>query len=164
MPYTGPMNTDIIFKHVDWLSHRDVCMAFRKDAYAISFGNVDNYNEDETLEWFEYLLESNIDGFLHVWRGDEIIGQVEFKTYLKDDEGNVYSYINLFYLIPKERYQGIGQILHDYVLEQCRESGSSEALLRYIPGNTQAKAFYRKNGWMFLGEPDMRGQLMTIDL
>ncbi|EAT12705.1 GNAT family N-acetyltransferase [Bermanella marisrubri] len=156
------------FKPVDFDRHEQLCLQFRKDAHLASYGSLAYFNEEEMLNWFRYLIQENPEGFKHVWLKGQIIGQIEYKAIIEEanenNQANSYSYINLFYLKPEYRNLGLGQQLHDFVVKQCQLAGSREIFLRYIPGNKQAKAFYRKNGWLFSGEPDYRGQLMVLDL
>lgn len=156
------------FEPVDYAQHKQLCLQFRQDAHLVSYDDLRYFDEEEMFNWFQYLTQENPQGFKHVWLKDQIIGQIEFKADIDDVAENEqiyrYSYVNLFYLMPEYRGLGLGQQMHDFVIDQCRQAGSEEAYLRYIPGNKQAKAFYRKNGWLFSGEPDHRGQLMVLDL
>lgn len=162
------MRSRLRFECVDFENHSQLCFQFRKDAHIVSYGDESGFHLQEMNDWFQHLLKDNVSGFRHVWLDNQIIGQLEYKTKIMDqDESNspfTYSYINLFYLASEMRNQGIGQHMHDFVINECRQDGSQEIYLRYVPGNKQAKAFYRKNGWLFSGEPDTRGQLMVLDL
>lgn len=155
---------DLQFKHVNLDAHLDLCLAFRQDAHRISFGTHQDFSANETKDWFNSLAKDFPDGFLHAVLGDEIIGQLEFRSALNDNQGEVFGYINLFYLQPNYRQRGLGQLMHDYVLDKFRLDNCSHAYLRYIPGNHLAERFYRKNGWQASGEPGPRGQLMLKPL
>lgn len=162
---TGTMPIkDLSFKHVNLGEHLDLCLAFRKDAHRISFGTDEDFSPSETKNWFHSLVNDSPNGFLHATLGDEIIGQLEFRPSLKDENGEVFGYINLFYLQAKYRQRGLGQAMHDYVLDKFRLENCTCAYLRYIPGNQVAERFYAKNGWQTCGEPGPRGQLMLKSL
>ena len=68
----------------------DLCIAFRKDAYAVSYGGVDGFNPEETAAWFERLASWPDAGFYHAINNDETIGQIEFRKDLIDNEGVKY--------------------------------------------------------------------------
>ena len=112
----------------------------------MSHGSEENFSEEETIKWFHRISTNNPDSFLHIWKDKQIIGQLEFKPRIETSDGKTAGYINLFYLIPEFRCSGLGQKIHDYVLEQLSKDGCQGAMLRYIPGNTRAERFYIRNG------------------
>ncbi|MDV6251087.1 GNAT family N-acetyltransferase [Vibrio sp. EA2] len=67
--------------------------------------------------------------------------------------------INLFYLKPEFRGQGLGSELQDFIFSQLKSAKCQYVQLRYLPANSQGVAFYRKHGWKDVGEMDTRGQL-----
>lgn len=155
---------DLQFKHVNLDAHLDVCLAFRRDTHRISYGTDQDFSASEAKDWFNSLAKDYPDGFLHAVLGDEIVGQLEFRSALNDGKDEVFGYVNLFYLQPNYRQRGFGQLMHDYVLARFRLDKCSLAYLRYIPGNHLAERFYIKNGWQASGEPGPRGQLMIKTL
>ncbi|MGI9278040.1 MAG: GNAT family N-acetyltransferase [Endozoicomonas sp.] len=137
------------------------CIRFRRDAWQISHGNLEDFCEAETKDWFQFLAEKYPEGFLMILHQDEIIGQLEFRSRIHDSTGEREGYINLFYLVPQWRGKGMGQKIHDYTLKIFSDTGCTRAFLRYIPGNDRAEAFYMKNGWIKEGKSEgKRGQLM----
>ncbi|MHA2713079.1 N-acetyltransferase family protein [Vibrio owensii] len=152
------------FIPVDLSRHLDLCVAFRKDAYEVSFGHQDGFDIQEITSWFQSIVNDNEAGFFHVIKDGQIIGQLECRHPVLDDEGLQFGYINLFYLKPEFRNQGLGKQLQDFLLKRFVDGGCAYARLRYIPGNDAGERFYRKHGWYPVGEPSGRGQLMQIDL
>ncbi len=157
-------NLALRFVQVDLDAHLATCLRFRKDAYVVSFGHDKGYCEAETTKWFEHLSKHNPNGFLHVMMDNEIIGQLEFKAGLEQEGGGTSGYVNLFYLTPEWRGTGVGQQLHDFVIDELTKQGCTQAHLRYIPGNMIAERFYAKNDWTKSGEPSERGQLLVRQL
>lgn len=94
----------------------------------------------------------------------KIVGQLECRYPVLDEEGRKFGYINLFYLLPEFRNQGLGRQLQDFLLKLFANHGCRYARLRYIPGNDAGERFYYKNGWRPVRDPGDRGQLMQIDL
>ncbi|MFW8630512.1 GNAT family N-acetyltransferase [Vibrio natriegens] len=137
----------------------DLCLAFRRDAYAVSYGSLDGFNTEDTTAWFGRLASLPDAGFYHAIKNEETIGQIEFRKDLMDDEGVKYGYINLFYLKPEFRGQGLGSELQDFIFSQLKSAKCQYVQLRYLPANSQGVAFYRKHGWKDVGEMDTRGQL-----
>ena len=155
---------DFIPVHIEITETLDLCMQFRRDAHIISFGSDLMFSAKETKEWFEYLSTSDDCGFYHVIQNDEIIGQIEFRTGLIDEQGNKFGYINLLYLLPELRDNGLGRKLEQFILARLNDKQCNYAQLRYSPTNLQAVSFYRKHGWFDVGEPSDRGQLAQKQL
>lgn len=155
---------DFIPVHIESDEVFNLCMQFRRDAHVISFGSDLSFSADETKAWFEYLSTSDDCGFYHVCKNDEIIGQIEFRTGLLDEQGNKFGYINLLYLLPELRNNGFGRKLEQFILAWFDDKQCTYAQLRYSPTNLQALSFYRKHGWSDVGEPSDRGQLAEKQL
>lgn len=134
----------------------DLCIQFRRDAHAVSFGSDASFSIDETKAWFTKLSTFENSGFFYVVKNDEVIGQIEFRNGLMDENGIKFGYINLLYLLPEFRNNGLGKKLVDFICTQFKNEQCDYAQLRYIPANLQAVSFYRKEGWFDVGE---RGQL-----
>ncbi|HIF6194372.1 TPA: GNAT family N-acetyltransferase [Vibrio parahaemolyticus] len=137
----------------------DLCMQFRRDAHAVSFGNDVGFSVDETKAWFTKLSTFDDSGFYHVLKNNEVIGQIEFRNGLMDEQGIKFGYINLLYLLPEFRNNGLGKELVDFICAQFKNEQCAYAQFRYIPANLQAVSFYRKHGWFDVGELGERGQL-----
>ncbi|MGF1688024.1 GNAT family N-acetyltransferase [Photobacterium japonica] len=147
------------FIPVDLKQQLERCLAFRKDAYAVSYGHLEGFDPKETNAWFERLADNETAGFFHVVIEDELVGQLEFKGDLDDENGERFGYINLVYLTAPYRNQGLGKLLLAYIFENFHRHGCRYALLRYAPANIPARTFYRKHGWLDVGAPNARGQL-----
>ncbi len=149
---------------VDLRTQLEQCLDFRRDAHKISHGSEQGFSDKEATAWFRSLASTNSRGFVMVYRESECIGMCEFNARWKLINKRYCAYINLFYIVPAYRGRGFGKGTHELVVQQLRDDGCAEARLRYIPGNDLAENFYLKNGWMKLGEPMERGQLMSLTL
>jgi GNAT superfamily N-acetyltransferase len=153
------------FTPVDWPAAQRECLAFRQDAWLVSFGNLDGFSEAKTLAWFDYLSLKHAQTFVHVWHAETLIGQIEYRAPLVTNDGVLGAYINLFYLLPRYRGNGLGHMLHEYVLSDLRLNRCQSASLRVIKGNSHAENFYAKHGWQAVGLADDTGaQLMTLSV
>ncbi|QFI53960.1 GNAT family N-acetyltransferase [Aeromonas simiae] len=142
--------------------HVSHAFPFRRDAWRISFGQLDTFDEQDTLAWLARLHE--LGRLYHLWHQDEIIGQLELSPALVRPDGVQEGYLYLLYLCEPWRGRGAGLWLHDQALARIRAAGSHRAGLRVGSGNTRAANFYRRLGWQPVGTPDARGQLMHHDL
>jgi ribosomal protein S18 acetylase RimI-like enzyme len=138
------------FKTIDLEKHGDLCVTFRKDAYIVSFGSDKNFYEhngkgvERYLEDCRKRVKANPASCVHVWKGNEIIGQVELELWYKNPS---VGYIDLFYLVPEYRGKGYGDVLEDYAESYFRKIGCRRLLLSVSPTNIQAVRFYKKHGW-----------------
>ncbi|OEE58591.1 GNAT family N-acetyltransferase [Enterovibrio norvegicus FF-454] len=155
---------DAHFRPVDLDNDLDKCITFRRDTWLVSYGTTDGFCANDAIKWFHHLSQNNPSGFIHIWFNGSIVGQLEFKSDIDSDDEKRAGYVNLFYLKQEYRGSGLGQIAHDYVVEKLFKNRCHKAMLRVIPGNLRAEAFYVKNGWYREGDASERGQLMCLDI
>lgn len=134
--------------------HKDACISFKEDSYIVSFGDSkkfhgeDGKGSERYIEWLKAKSSQDPNSVVHVWRADKIIGQIEMGK-LRTDAS--CGYVNLYYLIPSERGQGLGKLLDDHAIEYFKSHKLRCAQLSVSPGNQQAISFYETRGWKNLG-------------
>lgn len=128
----------------------ETCIEFREDSFRASFPHAEEWKQywhpEDYRIWLQHFIEEFPIGALHIWGGDEIIGQLEFKRI--DENGHVY----LYYLRPDMRGKGFGEIAHRHVVATLIAQGCKTATLRVGPDNARAIGFYKKLGWVDLGQ------------
>lgn len=150
---------------VDWPAAAAQCMDFRRDAWRISYGSESGFSEAGTLAWYEKITVEKQYTFLHVWQEGQVIGQIEYRAPIVDENQEARGYINLLYLTPNYRGLGFGQHIHGTVLADMVSKRCQSTQLRVIKGNTAAQHFYAKLGWQPVGAVDDKGaQLLTLSL
>lgn len=143
------------FKPINLEQHQDLCIRFRADSFVCSFGSADLfYKEDGSgadsyLQWLRHRLTEIPNSCVHVWQGEQIIGQIEMGRWKYDPN---IGYVNLSYLIPEFRGQGFGQQLDGYAANFFKQLGCHSARLSVSPTNLGAMRFYLKQGWVNLGQ------------
>lgn len=158
------MENEMEFIAVNLATELATCLAFRRDAYVLSYGSDDHFNPSETQQWFEKLATHNPQDFLHICLADKTIGQLEFKSTILGDDGIKRGYLNLLYLLPEFRGKGYGKYLLDFIFSIFKTDGCQEANLRYLPFNHAAAGFYKKNAWQESGPLTEWGQLMVKEI
>lgn len=159
----------IAFIPIDLAHYADCCVQFRRDAMAISFTDgvqrFDSSSGDQHqqyLDWLQGLIEAFPAGCVHVVEDNRIIGQIEM--HLRGQQ--TLAYVNMLYLVPDARGRGLGDQLHDYVMQVFRQVGVVKAQLSVSPTNQRALSFYQKHGWQDLGprpdDPDVHLMELTI--
>ncbi|MNG88800.1 Acetyltransferase (GNAT) family protein [compost metagenome] len=125
------------------------CVQARRDAYFCSFHTYDGFAEfisgyqeriRERLgerEWF----------YLHVWAGEKLVGQLEFRCFSDDP---VTGYVQLIYLFPGYRGTGLAAELQVYIRHQLLSAGCKWAMLSVSRTNMRAINHYHRFGWAFL--------------
>lgn len=145
--------TSLLFKPIDLLQTRDLCVQFRKDSFIASFGSDEKtwpqaFDANMYLEWLENKQKKDLHAAVHVWLDDKIIGQLELGS-IKDHP--TIGYVSLYYLIPDYRGQGYSAALENHATQYLLSKGYTTARLTVSPTNLRALSFYKKNGWMDLG-------------
>ena len=154
----------IIFRKIDLERDISVCIEFREDSFKESFPLSDDWkdqwDEGEYRTWLLERAKQYPEGFLHIWRDEEIIGQLEFKY------ENSTGHINLYYLRADCRGMGYGFLAHEHVVRTLLNHKCNTATLRVSPTNVRAIAFYKKIGWVDRGQDKKYSNVhtYTIDL
>ncbi|GAB4474937.1 MAG: hypothetical protein OHK0037_36020 [Elainellaceae cyanobacterium] len=153
-----PLSTDLLeFRPIDLAQHHQLCVQFRADAFLCSFGSVERFYEPDGtgavayLRWLEQRIADLPNSCVHLWQNEQIIGQIELGRWKRDPS---VGYVNLFYLAPDFRGRGLGAHLDEYAAQFFWERGHRRARLSASPTNLVAIAFYRKRGWIDLGQRD----------
>jgi ribosomal protein S18 acetylase RimI-like enzyme len=145
--------TAVRFVPIDLDAHGADCVRFRRDSFVTSFGSNEAFIRESGadgatyLAWLAERIREFPDGFVQVWDGASLVGQIEMRPKGTPPIG----YVNLFYLVPDVRGTSLGDALHDYVLGVLRREGIRTAQLSVSPTNARARSYYRKHGWRDLG-------------
>jgi ribosomal protein S18 acetylase RimI-like enzyme len=149
---SGMGHEGVRFATIDLERHADLCVAFRRDSFVVSFGDDQRFLEQNGkdgslyIDWLEQRVASYPAGHVHLWRGSEIVGQIEMVV-RPDGTG----YVNLLYLAAPARGRGLGDVLHDYATRLFAREGITVAHLSVSPSNARALRYYEKHGWQDLG-------------
>ncbi|MBD2249326.1 hypothetical protein [Nostoc sp. FACHB-888] len=80
---------------------QDLCVQFRADSFICSFGSAtrfykkDGSGSEEYLQWLRQRITEILNSCVHVWKEEQIIGQIEMMRCQHDSS---VGYVNLFYL------------------------------------------------------------------
>ena len=148
------------FITIDINKHREDVISFLKDSFAVSFGNAWGFGDDEKyLDWLEIMVKDFPDGFVMVEKDNRLIGQLELT--IKKYEDRKIGYVNLCYLVPEIRGNGIGKELHKYASIFFKSQNLNEFHLRVSPTNTSALKFYQKLGMEEIGK-ELDGKVIRM--
>lgn len=137
------------FKEINLERDFKVCVEARRDAYYCSFETYDGFAEfisgyrervlerQEQAGWF----------YRHIWVGDEIIGQLEFRSF---SDAPATGYVQLIYLFPEYRGTGLAAELQAHIRHQLHMAGCQWVMLSVSRTNLRALNHYRRFGWQFL--------------
>jgi ribosomal protein S18 acetylase RimI-like enzyme len=136
------------FAPIDMHLHRDQALSFREDSFYCSFGDTSGFHRDEYIAVLEARLARDPWSAVHAWLGERIVGQMEFGQFKPDPS---IGYINLYYLIPEQRGQGIAGQLDAHATDHLTRRGHRRAHLSVSPSNTRALRYYARHGWTQVG-------------
>ena len=146
-------NQKIVFRKADLDKHKDIAIKFRSDSFVQSFGSDEEFwgkDRQGGENYINRLKRKNSNKFriFHVWKENEIIGQIELDLF-QDDE--TWGYISLYYLKENYRGKGYAKDLDDFSIKYLKSLGVNKAKLSVSPTNKRAIKFYEKNGWVDKG-------------
>jgi len=138
------------FKPVDLDAHAEFCVRFALDLQVLGFGSAEGFHEPDGKGAERHIAHlhkraASWPGCLaHVWRGEQIIGQINVSCVDSDPD---IGYINLLYLVPEARGRGLGTLLETYAWAFLTRHGCRSLRLSASVANTPAWRFYQRNGW-----------------
>jgi len=141
------------FKPINLQQHADLCLKFIADTHLCSFGSMEGFEgegeqgHERFIERIASKLSQDSESCLHIWKGDAIVGQLNFGTFVDPAIG----YISHFYVTPEWRGTGVASEMETYASQHLRRRGFRSACLSVIATNTRAMRFYQKHGWRDLG-------------
>jgi hypothetical protein len=145
----------LTFRPLDLSKHADLALKFVVETHICSFGNADRFYRDcepdgrKYIEHIRKKLAKDPMAIVHVWRGQQIIGQLETGVYKFDHK---CGYVNLYYLVPEARgVGGYSAALDAYAVQVLRAKGFRQILLTVSPSNARAVRYYSRMGWQLLG-------------
>lgn len=143
------------------------CVRFRRDAYVATFGTSEGMDEElgsGNEKYVAYLRARAAElpaGNAHLWSGERIVGQAEMRLV---EEDQALGYVNLFYVVPELRGQGLGRLLHRHAVSVFSGLGKRAIRLSVASRNAEALAFYRKLGWRSVGPRPHREVMEVLEL
>lgn len=150
----------LTFRPIQLPAHDNICVQFTTDAFICSFGDASKFlsgsnhylSPEKYLDWLQEKLDKAPESAVHVWKGSEIIGQMEFGVYRHNPK---VGYVHLYYLVPHMRGKGISKYLDEYACDYLRRMGHSQTRLSVTKINERAINYYTKHEWQEVGEsPD----------
>jgi GNAT superfamily N-acetyltransferase len=159
------MNGSLRFLPIDLERHAGVAIAFCKDAVDLSIapGQFEREAGPDGALYLEKLrgrIAADPGSCVHLWEGDEIIGQIDMSRIATlPDMG----YVNLFYLVPDRRGTGLGTELIRYAEDRFRKIGCTRARLSVSDTNLRARRFYEKHGWRDVGPRPDRASVRLME-
>ena len=151
----GP-SSQLEFRTINIERDGATAVAFRRDAFAASFGSLAEGNRrfektgaDGYLKFLARLLDAFPQGAVHAWCGADIVGQLEAKP-LSDDPAT--GHVFLYYVAPRWRGRGVGRALSAHAERVLAAAGCTKGHLCCVPTNARALRFYARAGWRDTGQ------------
>jgi len=153
------------FAPIDLDDHAELCIEFRLDSYACSFGTTDKFYVDNTseqgyLDWLRAKIQELPGSCVHLWQGTEIIGQLELE---RSRTGPEIGYVSLYYLVREARGSGLSERLDEYVCRFYTKLGLAQARLNVSPSNDRAMRHYEKHRWRNRGPDPRHPEILLLE-
>lgn len=140
------------YRPMDWERERDIYLSARRDAWTCTHGKEVPFDGEGFLRGAEDCLTQSPWGVCLAMAGDNVAGvlQLDRERYQADRAG----YIPFCYIVPQRRGQGLGIQLIGQAVSVFRPLGMDRLRLRCAPYNDRAQRFYRKYGFVKVGEEE----------
>ena len=137
------------FNTIDLDRDYEHCVQARRDAYFCSFHTFDGFADfiDGYRERISERLGQAQWHYIHVWVGEQLVSQLEFRSFSDEPETG---YVQLIYLFPEYRGTSLAAELQAYIRQQLLGAGCKWAILSVSRTNLRALNHYRRSGWTFL--------------
>lgn len=80
-------------------------------------------------------------------------GIISYKKYEENDYSDC-AYIMQLYVLPESQKTGVGKALMEHINNVIREKGYKRIILNTLEKNSNARAFYEKLGYVYIGAED----------
>ena len=139
----------LAFKTIDLEQHFDLCYEFRRDSHICSFGTEAGY--EESVVGYQAKIQQRLNDprwhYLHIWHDDNIIGQLEFKSFsFLENTG----YVHLIYVTPEFRGTHVAGEAENVIADTLKKQHCHSAVLSVSRTNERAIRHYRRFAWSYL--------------
>ena len=140
------------YRPIDWGTERDIYLNARRDAWTCTHGKEVPFDGEGFLRDAEACLDRTPWGVTLAMAGDKVAGvlQLDPQRCQEDSAG----YIPFCYIAPQRRGQGRGIQLIGQAVSVFRPMGRDRLRLRCAPYNQRAQHFYKKHGFVKVGEEE----------
>ena len=150
------------FRPWDPSTEADLYCETRREAWEVIYGTLDGYNEEGFLAEAKATSADNPNSIMVAMRENEPAGILHINPHRGAEQG--IGDIPFYYLTPDARHQGLGVQLLGQAISFLRPMGREKLRLRCAPSNAPAQSFYRKFGFVKVGEePGVHGMLDILE-
>lgn len=155
-----PADMNLWFRPIDWTREKELYLRSRSNAWHCTHVNGPAFLGDGFLRDAEEHLSRSPWGVSIAMAGDEFAGIVQLDTerYKEDGAG----YIPFCFIAPERREQNLGIQLIGQAVSFFRPLGRDKLRLRCAPYNDHAQHFYKKYGFVKIGEE--QGSRVPLDI
>lgn len=161
----GYLPADIKFRHIDFKVDIETVLYFARDLFSISFNDSEWFDCRFGITGREYIvwLLAHTGGIESFSSFALIEGEPVGMVVLGREPGQVGTgHIYHYYLCPTARGQGLGVALDEHAAAVLKAEGLWKANLHVAPNNTAAITFYKKRGWLTVGELPDKGVAVMV--
>jgi hypothetical protein len=148
-------------KPINYMRHGDWCVRFQRETYVMSYGDEQqfkiNCGSDGSiyLDWLRLRIEKDPKSCLHLWKGHEIVGQLELGMSRFDAKKG---FIHFFYLAPEIRGQGMSALLEAYTQKYFARLDIDVVQVSISEKNLKTLPYFQNHGWNYESpRPDRAG-------
>ena len=137
----------LTYRTIDPVADGDFAVAAYRGACRASYGDVASFpGRAKHLAWLRSRVEEFPDGHGLALLDGQPVGQLELQV----PYGLTTGYVNLYYVVPEMRGQGLGRRMHDYAERYFRSWEADTIELHVSATNERATSFYRALGYRAL--------------
>ena len=153
-------DVNLWYRPLRWEEERELYLEARREAWTSTHGPDVPFDGESFLRVAEENLSRSPWGVTAAMAGDELAGilQLDTQRYQEDQAG----YIPFCYIVPERRDQNLGIQLVGQAVSFFRPLGRDKLRLRCAPYNDRAQHFYRKHGFVKVGEEP--GSRVPLDI
>ena len=153
-------DVNLWFRPIHWGTEEGVYLNARREAWLSTHGTSIPFDGEGFLRDAREHVSRSPWGVSVAMAGDELVGLIQLDTqrYSQDNSG----YIPFCYIVPERRDQNLGIQLIGHAVAFFRPMGRDKLRLRCAPYNHRAQHFYKKYGFVKIGEES--GSRVPLDI
>ena len=143
-------DVNLWFRPIDWETEEDLYRKARQEAWSCTHVNGPEFQEEGFLGDAREHLSRSPWGVTVAMAGDKVVGLLQLDTQRYQEDGA--GYIPFCYVAPEHRARELGIQLIGQAVAFFRPLGRDKLRLRCAPYNERAQHFYKKHGFVKVGE------------
>ena len=104
-------------------------------------------SDEDLIQEFIKSSDNKFDVNKYLFENNQIIGWYRYSTWPREESNKTIAHVFDIVINPEYQGKGLGKLLMEDLIKDCRERGYKKIMSRTIEGNIQSYKLHEKNGF-----------------